>query len=388
MDFYTATAERLQAMQAQSLYKTERVLTSSQSTKIKTDREVINMCANNYLGFANHPQLIATAQQALADYGYGMASVRFICGTQDIHLALEKKLATFLGKQDAILYSSCFDANTGLFETLLDANDAIISDTLNHASIIDGVRLCKAQRFRYRHNDMQDLQEKLQASSKARYRLIVTDGVFSMDGTFAQVERICALAKKHKALVMVDDSHAVGVVGKRGAGTCEEMDVDIITGTLGKALGGAMGGYAAGRKVLIDLLRQQSRPYLFSNSLAPVVVATSLRALQLLEEEPSLRAELFRKTMFMRTGLKELGFTVLAGTHPIIPIMVKQADIAQQMAVSLYDEGVYAVGFFYPVVPANTARIRLQISAAHADADLQRALQAFAKVGKKLKVIV
>lgn len=388
MNFYHDISARLEELKNQSLYKQEHSLLSPQSNAITTaERTMINMCANNYLGFANHPQLLATAQQALTKYGYGMASVRFICGTHSVHRQLEQKLAEFLQQQDAILYSSCFDANTGFFETVLDARDVIISDELNHASIIDGVRLCKAKRLRYCNNSMDDLRAKLKSCQDARYRLIVSDGVFSMDGILAQVENICALAKEYDALTLIDDSHAVGVVGATGAGTCEGLPVDIITGTLGKALGGAMGGYVAARQELVSMLRQKSRPYLFSNSLAPVVVATSIHALQLLHETPKLRSDLKQKSAYLRNGLQELGFEVLGDGHPIIPVLVKQADLAQQMAQLLYKEGVYAVGFFYPVVPKDMARVRLQVSAVHSDVELEQVLAAFAQVGKKLQVI-
>ncbi|MDE3270382.1 MAG: glycine C-acetyltransferase [Pseudomonadota bacterium] len=388
MDFYHDINTNLEDLKRQSLYKQEHCLQSPQSTTITTSAQtMINMCANNYLGFANHPQLLQTAQQALTDYGYGMASVRFICGTHAVHQQLEQALATFLQQQDAILYSSCFDANTGLFETILDARDAIISDELNHASIIDGVRLCKAKRLRYRNNDMDDLRSKLKSCQDARYRLIVSDGVFSMDGSLAQVANICTLAKEYNALTMIDDSHAVGVIGATGAGTCEGLPVDIITGTLGKALGGAMGGYVAARQELIAMLRQKSRPYLFSNSLAPVVVATSIQALKLLQQTPELRTNLMHKTTYLRHGLRQLGFEVLGDQHPIVPVLVRQATIAQQMASLLHKQGVYAVGFFYPVVPKDMARVRLQVSAAHSDAELEQVLEIFAHVGKQLQVI-
>lgn len=390
-DFYTGLSTQLQEMRTQHLYKEERAMRSPQGSTVQIERQVINMCANNYLGLASHPQLVQAAQAALQQYGYGLSSVRFICGTQVIHRQLEQKIAALLHKEDAILYSSCFDANTGLFETLFDVRDAIISDALNHASIIDGIRLCKAARHRYRNNNMQDLEDKLKASSEARFRIIATDGVFSMDGTLAQLEKICALASTYKALVMVDDSHAVGVLGKRGGGTVEHCGVnarvDIITGTLGKALGGASGGYVAGRKELIAMLRQKSRPYLFSNALAPVVVATSLQALDFMAAHPQLRETLHTNSSFFRQGLQKLGFTLIEGEHPIIPIMVFQADIAQRMAKLLYAQGVYAVGFFYPVVPEGKARIRVQISAAHTQQELERALSAFAQVGREVGVI-
>ena len=395
-NFYTNLHTQLQDIRTQHLYKEERAMCSPQGSTVHIERQgaskrqIINLCANNYLGLAAHPQLVQAAQEALKHYGYGLSSVRFICGTQEIHHQLEQKIAALLHKEDAILYSSCFDANTGLFETLFDARDAIISDTLNHASIIDGIRLCKAARHRY-SNNMQDLEDKLKASAAARFRIIATDGVFSMDGTLAQLEKICALARTYQALVMVDDSHAVGVLGKHGAGTVEHCgvseQVDIITGTLGKALGGASGGYVAGRKAVIAMLRQKSRPYLFSNSLAPVIVATSLRALDFMAENPQLRDNLHANSSFFRRGLQKLGFALSAGEHPIIPIMVFEAAKAQRMAQLLYAQGVYAVGFFYPVVPEGKARIRVQISAAHTRTELEQALSAFAKVGRELGII-
>ena len=387
-NFYRDLAAQLQTLQNQHLYKQERQLRSPQGSTVQLDRQVINMCANNYLGLAAHPLLVQAAQEALTRYGYGLSSVRFICGTQEIHCQLEQKIAALLHTEDAILYSSCFDANTGLFETLLDSRDAIISDTLNHASIIDGIRLCKAQRYRYHNNDMQDLETKLQQAHACRYRLIATDGVFSMDGTLAQLQAICALARRYDALVMVDDSHAVGVLGEHGGGTVEHCgvskQVDIITGTLGKALGGASGGYVAGRREVITMLRQKSRPYLFSNTLAPVIVATSLRALEFMAQNPQLREKLHANSAFFRRGLTQLGFTVGGANHPIMPIMVYKAEIAQRMAQLLYERGVYAVGFFYPVVPQDTARIRVQISAAHTQQELETALTTFAEVGREL----
>ena len=389
--FYANLQAQLQDLRKQHLYKEERQLRSPQGSTVQFEEQTINMCANNYLGLSSHPQLVQTAQEALTRYGYGMSSVRFICGTQTIHHQLEQKIAVLLQQEDAILYSSCFDANTGLFETLLDARDAIISDSLNHASIIDGIRLCKAQRHRYRNNDMQDLEAKLKASQDARFRLIATDGVFSMDGTLAQLEKICELAQAYNALVMVDDSHAVGVLGEHGGGTVEHCGVnqrvDIITGTLGKALGGASGGYVAGRTSMIAVLRQKSRPYLFSNALAPVIVATSLAALNFMANKPQLRQDLHSKSLFFRRSLQQLGFTIIAGEHPIIPIMVYEAEIAQRMAQLLYEQGVYAVGFFYPVVPEGKARIRVQISAAHTQQELEQALAAFAHAGRELGVI-
>ena len=390
-NFYDDLGRQLQDLRERHLYKEERQLCSPQGSVVQIERSVINMCANNYLGLSSHPQLVQAAQEALGRYGYGMSSVRFICGTQVIHHELEQRIASLLGQEDAILYSSCFDANTGLFETLLDVRDAIISDSLNHASIIDGIRLCKAQRHRYRNNDMVDLEEKLKLSQGARFRLIATDGVFSMDGTLAQLGKICDLAQRYRALVMVDDSHAVGVLGVRGGGTVEHCGVservDIITGTLGKALGGASGGYVAGRSSMVAMLRQKSRPYLFSNALAPVIVATSLVALDFMASKPKLREDLRSKALFFRNGLQRLGFVLVEGEHPIIPVMVYEAEVAQRMARLLYEQGVYVVGFFYPVVPEGRARIRVQISAAHTQQELEQALVAFASVGRKLGVI-
>jgi glycine C-acetyltransferase len=367
------------------LWKGERVLASAQNAHIEVGgREVLNLCANNYLGLADHPEVLRAAHAALDQWGYGLASVRFICGTQELHKRLEAKLSAFLGTDDTILYSSCFDANGGLFETLLAAEDAVISDELNHASIIDGVRLCKAQRFRYKNNDMADLEARLREAKNARFKLIATDGVFSMDGTIANLKGICDLAERYGALVMVDDSHAVGFLGARGRGTPEycgvEGRVDILTGTLGKALGGASGGYTAGRKEIVELLRQRSRPYLFSNSLAPVIAATSLRVIELLETSTVLRDKLEENTRFFRAGIAELGYTILSGTHPIVPIMIGDARAASELSEALLDRGVYVIGFSYPVVPQGKARIRTQISAAHSREDLQFALEAFAAV--------
>jgi glycine C-acetyltransferase len=351
---------------------------------------VLNLCANNYLGLASHPEVIKAAREGLEKWGYGLASVRFICGTQSPHRQLEEKISEFLGTEDAILYSSCFDANGGLFETLLGEEDAIISDELNHASIIDGVRLCKARRFRYKNNDMADLESKLQEAKSARSRMIATDGVFSMDGYIANLKAICDLAEKYQALVMVDDSHAVGFIGKRGRGTHEYHNVmgrvDVITGTLGKALGGASGGYTAGKKEIIEFLRQRSRPYLFSNTLAPPIVAGSLRALELLSERTDLRDKLEANTKFFRREIASLGFHVLPGEHPIVPIMLGDAALASRFADAMLAKGVYVIGFSYPVVPQGKARIRTQISAAHSQEDLEFALAKFSEVKKELGI--
>ncbi|WP_133127001.1 glycine C-acetyltransferase [Legionella nagasakiensis] len=382
----------LDKIKQEGLFKTERVIRGQQQAEVKVNNEeVINLCANNYLGLANHPELIAEGQKALAQYGYGMASVRFICGTQTPHKTLEKKISSFLGKEDAILYSSCFDANTGLFETLLGPEDAIISDALNHASIIDGVRLCKARRFRYANNDMKDLEAQLIAAKDARFRLIATDGVFSMDGILANLPAICELAKKYQAMVMVDDSHAVGFVGETGCGTPEHFgvvnDIDILTGTLGKALGGASGGYTAANAVIVEWLRQRSRPYLFSNTLAPVIAHTSIAVLDLLQRNNDLIKKLKRNSQYFREGLTKAGFTLIPGEHAIIPVMLGDAILANQMAEKLLMEGIYVVGFSFPVVPKGMARIRTQMSAAHELHHLDRALSAFEKVGRELKVI-
>ena len=388
--FYRQLDRQLSGLLQQDLYKDERVLTTRQGDRITLvdGKQLINLCANNYLGLAGHPKLVEVGQQALATHGYGLASVRFICGTQDLHQQLEKKLAEFLQMEEAILYTSCFDANSGLFETLLTTSDAIISDRLNHASIIDGIRLCKAKRLRYR--GMAELEQHLQDTQNCRFRLIATDGVFSMDGTIAELPAICKLADHYQALVMVDDSHAVGVLGEQGRGTVEHFSlqgqVDILTGTLGKALGGASGGYVAGKKQLIALLRQKSRPYLFSNSLPPVVVATSLAALDMVSE-PTQRRELQRKSKFFRDQLQEHKFKISGDDHPIIAVIVGSASNAQLMARGLYQLGVYVVGFFYPVVPMDQARIRIQISSAHRDEDLETALSAFVQVGKELSII-
>jgi glycine C-acetyltransferase len=382
----------LQGLTEQGLYKKERVLHGPQGGVVQVaGHDVINLCANNYLGLANHPAVRAAAQQALDTCGYGMASVRFICGTQDLHKELEARLARFLGTQDVILYSSCFDANGGLFETLLDERDAVISDALNHASIIDGIRLCKAQRHRYANNDMAELEQCLKQTQGARTRLIATDGVFSMDGFIANLAGICDLADRYDALVMVDDSHATGFMGPSGRGTPEHCGVaariDIFTGTLGKALGGGSGGYIAARKEVIEWLRQRSRPYLFSNSIPPVVAAASLAVLDLLEHAPQLRAQLFENTRFFRAGLARAGFSLKPGEHPIIPVMLGDAGLASRMADALLERGVYVIGFSFPVVPKGQARIRTQMSAALDRGQLERALDAFTAVGRELKVI-
>ena len=381
------------ALHQEGLYKDERVITSAQQAAIEVDGKetVLNFCANNYLGLSNHPRLIEAARTALSEYGFGMSSVRFICGTQDIHKTLEERISSFLGTEDTILYSSCFDANGGLFETLLNENDAVISDALNHASIIDGIRLCKAKRFRYNNNDMDDLEHQLQAASDCRYRLIATDGVFSMDGIIANLKGICDLADRYDALVMVDDSHAVGFIGGRGRGTpecCGVSDrVDIITGTLGKALGGASGGYTSGRKEIVAWLRQRSRPYLFSNSLAPVIAATSIAVLNLLEESSELLERLSDNSRYFRQKMESAGFALVPGHHPIIPVMLGDAVLAQKMAARMLEKGIYVVGFSFPVVPRDQARIRTQMSAAHTKELLDRAIEAFTEVGKELGVI-
>ena len=374
------------------LYKSERHITSAQDARIRVGKkQVLNMCANNYLGLADNKEIIEAVKKGLDDRGFGMASVRFICGTQDIHRDLEKRISDFFETDDTILYSSCFDANTGLFETLLNENDAIISDALNHASIIDGVRLCKAARFRYEHGDMGSLEKCLQESASAKTRMIATDGVFSMDGDYAKLDEICDLAETHEALVMVDDSHATGFVGPTGRGTVElcgvQQRVDIITSTLGKALGGASGGFTTGRRDIIEILRQRSRPYLFSNSLAPPIVSAALKTIDLLEGSQAPRQRLASNTDYFRKEITRAGFAIKAGSHPIVPIMLGDARLAQDMAAMLLDEGVYAVGFFYPVVPKGQARIRVQISAAHSKEDLEFALDKFIKVGKELGVI-
>jgi len=387
--FQSHLAAALDDIRRAGLYKAERIIQTSQGTHVRVSdgKSVLNLCANNYLGLAQHPDIIAAAHRGLDEWGYGLASVRFICGTQSIHKQLEAKLSAFLGTEDTILYSSCFDANGGLFETLLGAEDAIISDELNHASIIDGVRLSKAQRFRYKNNDMADLETQLQAAKSARFRLVATDGVFSMDGSIANLPAICELADKYDALVMVDDSHAVGFIGPKGRGTHElhgVMDrIDILTGTLGKALGGASGGYTSGRKEIVEYLRQRSRPYLFSNTLAPPIVAGSLKALELLTASTELRDRLEDNTRFFRAAIQTAGYDVLPGTHPITPLMIGDAAIAAKIADAMLAEGVYVIGFSYPVVPQGKARIRTQISAAHTRDDLEFAVKCFASVREK-----
>jgi glycine C-acetyltransferase len=382
--------EKIYGIRRDGFYKNERVLDSPQQAHVSPLHQsvVLNLCANNYLGLANHPAVVKAAQQGLEEWGYGLASVRFICGTQSIHKKLEERISSFLGMEDTILYGSCFDANGGLFETLMEAEDAIISDELNHASIIDGVRLSKAARFRYKNGDMADLEAKLREASTARYRLIATDGVFSMDGYFAKLGEICDLAEKYDALVMVDDSHAVGFVGEKGRGTAElcgvEGRVDIITGTLGKALGGASGGYTSGRREIVELLRQRSRPYLFSNSVPPPIVAASLRVFELLGESDSLRQQLRENTSFFRERMTQAGFTILAGEHPIVPVMFGDATKASRFAQRLLEKGVYVIPFSYPVVPQGRARIRTQISSVHTRADLEFAVERFIEAKSEL----
>lgn len=388
--FQSHLTTTLSSIQEAGLYKSERVLTTPQSPHIATlgGGKVINLCANNYLGLSDHPEIKAAAVEAIERWGFGLSSVRFICGTQTIHKELETRLSDFLGTDDTILYSSCFDANGGLFETLLGPEDVIISDALNHASIIDGIRLCKGQRYRYDNGAMDQLEDHLKASQSARFRLIATDGVFSMDGSIADLKSICDLAEKYNALVMVDDSHAVGVIGKSGRGThehCEVMGrVDILTGTLGKALGGASGGYTSGRKEIIDLLRQRSRPYLFSNSLAPAIVAASLKALDLLTGSDEFLSHLRSNTVFFRSEMAKTGLVLLAGVHPIVPVMLGEAELAARMADRLLEKGIYVTGFFFPVVPQGQARIRTQVSAAHSHGDLASAAAAFGEVAREL----
>lgn len=385
--------KELATLKEAGLYKTERIIVSPQSSVIAVQdgREVLNFCANNYLGLSSHPEVIKAAHEALETHGFGMSSVRFICGTQDIHKELERQTAEFVGAEDCILYAAAFDANGGVFEPLLGEEDAIISDELNHASIIDGIRLCKAKRFRYKHNDMTDLENQLQAASTCRRVLIVTDGVFSMDGTIAQLDKICDLADQYGAMVMVDECHASGFMGKTGRGTPEHKNVlgriDIITGTYGKALGGASGGFTAARKEIVELLRQRSRPYLFSNTLAPSIVGASLKVLELLRASTALRDKLEANTRYFREAMTAVGFDILPGEHPIVPIMLYDAPLAQEFAKQLLEEGIYVIGFFYPVVPKGKARIRVQISAGHEPEHLQRAVAAFTKVGQKLGVI-
>jgi glycine C-acetyltransferase len=389
-DVQTYLQNKITEIETAGLYKRERVIAGPQQAKVSVadGAPVLNLCANNYLGLANHPAIVESAQQALRDWGYGLASVRFICGTQSIHKQLEARISKFLGTEDTILYSSCFDANGGLFETLLDAEDAIISDELNHASIIDGIRLSKAARYRYRNGDMNDLEAKLKEAASARHRLIATDGVFSMDGYFAKLDKICDLAEKYNAMVMVDDSHAVGFIGEHGRGTPElcgvEGRVDILTGTLGKALGGASGGYVSARREIVELLRQRSRPYLFSNSVAPPIVAASLKVLDLVTESSDLRQRLQENTRYFRAEMTKAGFDLLPGSHPIVPVMFGDAVAANRMAERLLTKGVYVVAFSFPVVPQGKARIRTQISAAHTRADLEFALEQFSKAKAEL----
>jgi len=393
---YDSMKEHLQQQLAEirrsGLYKAERILTSPQQARIEVShgQGVLNFCANNYLGLANHPAVVKAAHEALDRWGYGLSSVRFICGTQEIHKELERALSGFLGTEETILYSSCFDANGGLFDSLLEEEDAVISDQLNHASIIDGIRLCKAQRFRYAANDMADLETKLREARQARFRLVVTDGVFSMDGTISNLPAICNLADRHGALVMVDDSHAVGVLGERGRGTHEYRKVmgriDILTGTLGKALGGASGGFASGRREIVEMLRQRSRPYLFSNTVAPMIVGASLKALEILSKSTELRDRLMQNTCLFRQGMTERGFNIPPGEHPIVPIMLGDELLAQKMSERLLEKGIYVIGFSYPVVPKGQARIRVQLSAVHSRDDLEFAIAAFAEVKRELGV--
>ena len=391
-EFQKHLEQQISEIRENGLYKSERVIQSPQEMRIQVGggQSVLNLCADNYLGLSDDDEIVKAAQDGLGDWGYGLSSVRFICGTQTIHKQLEQKISDFLGTEDTILYTSCFDANGGLFETLLTAEDAIVSDELNHASIIDGVRLCKAQRYRYKNNNLADLETQLEQASNSRFKMIATDGVFSMDGVIADLPGICDLADKHHALLMVDDSHAVGFMGKTGRGTHEHHDVmdrvDVITGTLGKALGGASGGYTSGRREIIDLLRQRSRPYLFSNSVAPPIVAASLRAIEMLSESTTLRDRLESNTKFFRAELGKLGFEIIPGEHPIVPIMLGDASLASNMANLLLTKGLYVIGFSYPVVPQGKARIRTQISAAHTQEDLTFAVEKFAEAKKELGI--
>lgn len=391
--FFTGLASNLDSLREQGLYKPERVISSRQGSLVQCDdgRQLINLCANNYLGLSGDEATVQASIKATEQYGYGLSSVRFICGTQTVHKQLERAIADFLGMEDTILYAAAFDANGGVFEPLFDENDAIISDALNHASIIDGIRLCKAARFRYAHNDMADLEKQLQAAADKRHRVIVTDGAFSMDGTIAQLDKICDLADKYDALVMIDECHASGFLGKTGRGTHEHHNVmgriDIITGTLGKALGGAMGGFTAARKEVIDTLRQKSRPYLFSNTLAPSIAGASLAVLERLSKSTELRDRLHENTAFFRKEIEALGFTIKPGTHPVVPVMLFDAPVAQKFAARMYELGVLVTGFFYPVVPMGQARVRVQLSAAHTKEQLQTALAAFAQAGRELGLI-
>ena len=391
-NFAKRIGKELEEIKAAGLFKNERIITSSQGAEIQVGgKTVLNFCANNYLGLAANPKVIAASKKTTDERGYGLSSVRFICGTQDIHKELEKKISAFLGTEDTILYAACFDANGGVFEPLFGENDAIISDALNHASIIDGVRLCKAQRFRYEHNNMEDLENKLKETQKLRSRIIVTDGSFSMDGTIAQLDKIYALAEKYDAIIMVDDSHSTGFIGKTGRGTHEYRGVmgkiDIITSTLGKALGGANGGFTSGRKQIIEMLRQRSRPYLFSNTLAPSIVGASIAVFDMLSETTDLRDKLESNTKYFRKKMTEAGFDIKPGHHPIVPIMLYDAVLAQNFAAKLLEEGIYVIGFFFPVVAKGQARIRVQLSAAHEQKHLDKAIEAFTKVGKELGVL-
>jgi len=392
-DIQAYLKEELESIASNGLLKKERIIVSPQGPQVNvaSGDDVVVMCANNYLGLSSHPSVVAAAKRTLDTHGFGMSSVRFICGTQDIHKELERKIAAFYGTEDTILYAAAFDANGGVFEPLFSEEDAIISDELNHASIIDGIRLCKAQRYRYKHSDMEDLEEQLKKASSQRFRIIVTDGVFSMDGDLAKMDEICALAQKYDALVMTDECHSAGFIGKTGRGVPEHFNVqdkvDIITGTLGKALGGAMGGYTTGKKEIIEMLRQRSRPYLFSNSLAPAIVGASIEVFNLLSSTTELRDRLEENTLYFKKHIKAAGFDIKPGDSPIVPIMLYDASLSQQFADELLKEGVYAIGFFYPVVAKGQARIRTQISAAHTRADLDKAIAAFVKIGKKLNVI-
>ncbi len=392
--FINHLKSELQNIKDEGLYKNERIITSSQSAEIVANgKRLLNFCANNYLGLANHPEVVKASQEMMNTHGYGMSSVRFICGTQDIHKQLEEKISNFLGTEDTILYAACFDANGGVFEPLFTDEDAIISDELNHASIIDGVRLCKAARYRYKNNNMEDLEAQLKLASEKnhRFKIIVTDGVFSMDGIVANLKGVCDLAEKYNALVMVDDSHATGFIGKTGRGTHEANEVmgrvDIITSTLGKALGGALGGFTSGKKEIIDMLRQRSRPYLFSNSLAPSIVGATIKVLDIISKNTSLRDKVMENAAYFRTKMKEKGFDIPDGDAAIVPVMLYDAQLSQKMAEKLMDEGIYVIGFFYPVVPKGKARIRVQLSAAHTREHLDKAINAFEKVGKELNII-
>ena len=392
-DFKVHLKKEIENTKKSGLYKNERIIVSPQSSIISTDaqKDIINLCSNNYLGLSSHPKVLEAAKKSIDSHGFGMSSVRFICGTQNIHKNLEEKISAFLGTEDTILYAAAFDANGGLFEPLFGPEDAIISDELNHASIIDGIRLCKAERHRYSHNNMTDLEEKLKITQKSRSRIIVTDGVFSMDGTIAQLDKISSLAKKYNALIMIDECHSTGFMGNRGRGVHELKNVmgkiDIITGTLGKALGGASGGFTSGRKEVIEILRQRSRPYLFSNTLAPSIVGASLKVFDLLERDTSLIEKLHENTSYFRKNIKNLGFDIVDGTHPIVPIMLYDAVIAKEMSEKLLEKGIYVVGFYFPVVPKDKARIRVQLSAGHSIKELDRAINAFKEVGKELKII-